>query len=628
MLLFAMLFVLLAGSSCSDKHITPDESFSQAETSENGAVSSEIGSETSEIDITDAGMEESIDLFPNDAWEEEIPTLEETLDPSALSGEKKIAYTWCEAAYEEALNGKSVTDAPAVSWSEAYPVITNQMDRYYRYYLKGGMSMAQFKALMNSFAVIKEGKGIAMGYLDAAAQRTVADPLEEARGWVEKQNFFKAVLCLAEADDEQKREVHTIISENKDEFKSAVTEVVTDFMVRYKIAEGKAFLQSLVGCGLNAHLTSEAKRLEEYRAFQEDNLVACNVANTFENIYTHCLIAFPEINFASERTYRWCGDDCLTVHEFKTILQALYEKDYIIVDANLFYDEANDTFASTLMLPAGKKPLLLTYDDVTYDSRKSGRGMVDKLILDENGRVCTYTKHADGKEVISSDNEIFPIIAAFCREHPDFTFRGAKGTLFFTGFDGICGYRSQSEPVDDAESALRLDRQKEVQSAKVVIEALRDEGFSFGSHSYNHHNMPKYASSSLRRDTTQWLEEVGAIVGETKLFCWPYGAHTQDNVSLRKNDDHKYLFNSGFKFFFGCGALRYLADEPDDCGIFSDRKAITGEALYYYEMGYKTYIREYSYLFDPNSVWDPARLPYRYLPPYDAENDQTKNHGT
>lgn len=568
--------------------------------------------------------DETVDLFPDgEEPTPEPPVLEE---PSTPTTDKSIAAkSWCDKAYKEALNGKTVSPLSTVSWSDTYRTYSNEMDRYYRYYLQGGMTMSQFTSLMNSFASVKEAKGLALGYLDAAEARTVSEPLKEAKAWIEKENYLMAVRCLAKAPSSEKAEVKALIVKDLELFKSAVTEEITDFMVRYRINDGKVFLNALNGCGIDAHLASELQRLEEYRAFQEDDLVSVSTLNTLENIYTHCLIAYPDINFASERTYRWCGDDCLTPYEFMTIIQALYDKGYIIVDANLFYNAETDSPVTSLKLPKGKKPLLLTYDDVTYDSRKDNRGMVDKLIVDENGRICTYNEFADGSSEISYGNEIFPLIEAFCRKHPDFTFRGAKGTLFFTGFDGICGYRSQSEPLDEAEAALGLDRQDEVRKAKFVIENLRDEGFSFGSHSYNHHRMPKYTDSELRWDTTHWLEEVGAIVGETPLFCWPYGGHTLGNVSLRSNDGHKYLFNSGFKFFFGCGAGRYLANEPDDHGIFSDRKAITGEILYFYKMGYKTYLREYSYLFDPNSVWDPARVPYMYLPPYDKANDKTLN---
>lgn len=588
---------------------------------ENDAANATVTDDNAAEDQTAESITKEEDTTEEITEKETVPPAV-TLDPASLSGAKKEAYLWCDGVFESAVGGKETVAAPSVNWSEVYAVMSNQMDRYYRHYLSGKMSLSQLETMMNAFATVKEASGIALGYLDAAKQRTVSDPMAKAEEWIGKENFREAALCLSKASS--KKKAKELVSKNSDAFQKGVTEAVTDFMVRYKISEGKAFLQGLKGVGIDPHIEKEENRLEDYRAFQEDGLVECSVLNTLENIYTHCLIAFPEINFASERTYRWCGDDCLTVGEFKSILNSLYEKGYIIVDADLFYNEESDTPVTKLPLPPGKKPLLLTYDDVTYDSRKMGRGMVDKLILDESGRVCTYTKQKNGAEIISYDNEIFPIIAAFCREHPDFTFRGAKGTLFFTGFDGICGYRSQSEPVNDAEAALQLNRQEEVRKAKAVIEALRDEGFSFGSHSYNHYTMPKYSPSELRLDTSRWLEEVGAIVGETKLFCWPYGGHTLGNVSLRSNAEHKYLFDSGFKFFFGCGAGRYLANEPDGNGIFSDRKAITGEILYFYQMGNKTYLREYSYLFDPNSIWDPARVPYRYHAPYDASKDMTK----
>ncbi len=544
-------------------------------------------------------------------------------DPTTLSEAEKEAFTWCNSAYQSALKGSKASSPPTPAWSEIYSLMSDEMDRYYRFYLDGGMTRDQFSALMESFSLHSGAKGIALGYIDSSKLETVTDPLKKAGEWVNKGNFLDASLCLAKVEKvSDNKDAKDLVQKNKEEFQKGVTEAVTEFMVRWDIEKGKTFLNSLSGLGINSHLEAQAKRLEAYRASQEDDLVECNVLNTLENLYSHCLIAFPEINFASEKTYRNCGDDCLTVHEFKAILNSLYEKGYIIVDANLFYDQEKDAPVNVLKLPKGKKPLLLTFDDVTYDSRKDNRGMVDKLILDESGRVCTWSRHADGKEVVSYDNEIFPIVDAFVREHPDFTFHGGRGTLFFTGFDGICGYRTQLEPIDEKEAALGLDRQEEIRAVKPVIEAMRKEGWTFGSHSYGHGRMPTFPSERIRSDTNQWLEEVGAIVGKTGLFCWPYGGHTSGSVSLRKNEDHKFLFDSGFNFFFGCGAGRYLADEPDGFGIFTDRKAITGEILYFYRMGWGAYEREYSYLFDPDAIWDPLRKPYENMPPFDAEKNK------
>lgn len=599
--LFLVICISLILSSCS---------------SEKGSSSKDKGKEAASVL---APVEEVKEFFK---VEKKKATLAPAPDAATLSSAEKDALTWCNSAYQAALKGSKASAPPTASWSAIYSLMSDEMDRYYRFYLDGGMTTEQFCALMESFALHSDAKGIALGYMDCAKLETVTEPLKKATEWVKKKNFLDAALCLAKVEKpSSNKDALDLIQRNKDDLKKGVTDAVTEFMVRWDIDEGKLFLNALSGMGINSHLEKEAERLEAYRASQEDTLVQCNVMDTMENLYSHCLIAFPEVNFASEKTYRYCGDDCLTVHEFKAILNALYEKGYIIVDANYFYDEKNDAPVKVLDLPKGKKPLLLTFDDVTYDSRKDNRGMVDKLIRDDSGRICTWSRHADGKEVVSYDNEIFPIINAFVREHPDFTFRGGRGTLFFTGFDGICGYRSQTVPVDDKEAALGLDRQKEIRSVKPVVEALREEGWTFGSHSYAHRRMPSLSSEKVRQDTTRWLEEVGAIVGKTGLFCWPYGAHTSGSVSLRENADHKFLFDSGFKVFFGCGAIRFLTNEPDDNGIFTDRKAITGEVLYFYKMGFPIYQREYSYLFDPDAIWDPLRKPYENMPPFDpAQN--------
>ena len=37
-----------------------------------------------------------------------------------------------------------------------------------------------------------------------------------------------------------------------------------------------------------------------------------------------------------------------------------------------------------------------------------------------------------------------PLIDRFVEEHPDFSYRGAKGIVALTGYNGILGYRTDS----------------------------------------------------------------------------------------------------------------------------------------------------------------------------------------
>jgi len=593
-----------------------------------GEDSSGVGADSSSADSSSAdssSADSSSDSSSSDTSNTGTPDTEpeeehKPINPDELNAVQQSAYNWCQSAHSAAMKNETLaasSDTKSIenSWSKVYFVISSEMMRYYDDFTDGEMTYTSFECFMKSCTNISSAKGLANGYITLAKSKRVdAEQYAEAKAYVDAGKYMKASMALSKIDKgdfNAAANAKALVAANLENIKAGITEAVTEYMVRYDIADGKKYLEGLRGLGVDSHVDTEAKRLEDYRKFQEDGLVKVNMLETLENIYTHCLIAFPEINFASKSSYSACGPDCLTPYEFKYLLQSLYDKGYIIIDANIAYNEEKDSPNYTIMLPEGKKPLILTFDDVTYDSRKMGRGMVDKLIVDEDGYVCTYTKHKDGTEVVSYDNELFPIINAFVREHPDFTFRGARGTLFFTGFDGICGYRTQSEPVDAAEAALKLDRQSEIAQAKVVIEAMREEGWTFGCHGYNHSNMPKISAASFRKEIDMWREEVGAIVGDTQLFCWPYGAHTNGDVNLRKNAQHKYLFDSGFTFFFGCGSGRYFANELDGYGIFSDRKGVTGNALLYIAAGYKTYVRDYPYLFDTEEIWDPLRRPYK-----------------
>ncbi|QGS69439.1 hypothetical protein CV093_17590 [Oceanobacillus sp. 143] len=95
----------------------------------------------------------------------------------------------------------------------------------------------------------------------------------------------------------------------------------------------------------------------------------------------------------------------------------------------------------TLQLPEGKKPVVISVDDVNYYEYMRQEGNVYKLILDDEGRVATYSLNPKGEEVISYENEIIPILDTFVEENPDFSHEGAKGVLALTGYEGFLDIR-------------------------------------------------------------------------------------------------------------------------------------------------------------------------------------------
>ena len=84
----------------------------------------------------------------------------------------------------------------------------------------------------------------------------------------------------------------------------------------------------------------------------------------------------------------------------------------------------------------------MSEDDLSYYhayGENGAQGYADKLVLDENGQVkCLFTD-VDGVQKIG-DYDMVPLIDTFIREHPDFSYRGAKPTVALTGYNGVFGY--------------------------------------------------------------------------------------------------------------------------------------------------------------------------------------------
>jgi hypothetical protein len=237
----------------------------------------------------------------------------------------------------------------------------------------------------------------------------------------------------------------------------------------------------------------------------------------------------------------------VTAEEYKKILDELYLRDYVLVDINEFYTVKYTNNIKTIevknfMVPKGKKPVILSVDDLSYYESNRKNGTVHKLVLDQNGNIAAWTNTSSGGE-ISYDQDIITITEDFIKQHPDFSIRGAKGIIALTGFEGVLGYRTQ------AERAKTPGYQKEVEDAIVIANKLKKLGWRFASHSYRHLNMPKVSMSSFTNDNKLWDNEVKPILGETDLYIYPYGA------ALEKIEEkHRILRSMDFNLFFGVGS--------------------------------------------------------------------------
>ena len=184
----------------------------------------------------------------------------------------------------------------------------------------------------------------------------------------------------------------------------------------------------------------------------EEAKASCIPVNIDEvtHIFYHSLVVDPIRCFGNQENDPQCiGNNqwMTTVSEFEKITQEMYERGFVLVSIHDLYDVVIDENGkeilqpATIMLPAGKKAFLLSIDDLSYYHSYDNYGYAAKFIIDENGKVRNEYIDAKGNTLIGA-YDVVPLLDDFIEEHPYASYRGAKGTIALTGYNGVHGYRT------------------------------------------------------------------------------------------------------------------------------------------------------------------------------------------
>ena len=303
-----------------------------------------------------------------------------------------------------------------------------------------------------------------------------------------------------------------------------------------------------------------------------------------EHLFFHPVVAYPELAFDGDSQANGIDDWMVTVEEYNRILQSVYDNGYILVDINDVWSEATGEdgqprmVRNTLYLPEGKKPLIISYDDVNYYDYMLKDGFTYKLILGEDGLLWSWGKDPQGNEVVSQDLDALTILDKFVREHPDFSPFGAKGSLSLTGYQGILGYRTNTD-TKDWDEAKEAVRQQEREAVKPIIAELKRTGWTFGSHTWGHINLSNHSVESVKEDTQRWLDEVGSLVGPTTILYYPHGARPDGGDWQQTGPVFQYLQSQGFRVFASVGIESFSYIKKDICAVICDRLHPDGTTL-------------------------------------------------
>ena len=120
------------------------------------------------------------------------------------------------------------------------------------------------------------------------------------------------------------------------------------------------------------------------------------------------------------------------------MLPLFLENDFVLYDITemVEFDENGMARRKDIYLPEGKKPLVISIDDVSYYDYMQPDGFAQRLVINDAGDVVTEVKAPDGTVSQTYDGDVMPIVDQFVKEHPEFSFRGAKGIVAPTGYQG------------------------------------------------------------------------------------------------------------------------------------------------------------------------------------------------
>lgn len=312
-----------------------------------------------------------------------------------------------------------------------------------------------------------------------------------------------------------------------------------------------------------------------------------------QHIFFHSLIVYPELAF-DDRGHPANGYNMwmATVSEFKKMLPSLEAKGYVLYPLADYIEQdpgnPGKIKLKDIYLPPGKTPLVLSVDDVNYYDYMKPDGFANRLVMGSDGRVWTEVITPEGKVTQTRDGDVMPILDDYVEAHPEFSWKGTKGTLALTGYQGALGYRITDNLPQEAEWQ---------QTVKTIADAMKANGWSFACHSYTHNGYFRDGSLTMKQikyDTDRWVKKIMPYIGETNIYISPFGVH------FKKDDPrYRYIVDQGFQIYCPVDNSRKITVNSDN--IVMPRVNIDGYSMT------KRATELQKYYFDVSAVLDPAR---------------------
>ena len=373
----------------------------------------------------------------------------------------------------------------------------------------------------------------------------------------------------------------------------------------YNYDEAIAKLNTFTGTDAEHQQAITAKKAEYTNA--QSQLVEWKDVSQIPNLSFHVLMADPTRAISDAQYGGLYNRNFVTIDEFSKILEQLYAGGYILIDFDSFIststgvDGKESFFQSPLMLPAGKKPIMITETMVNYfnymidgnndgEPDAGGAGFACKLVVDANGDI--KAQYVDGSnQTLVGNYDLVPILEDFIKAHPDFSYRGARATLAVTGHEGVFGYRCNTSYIA-SKSQSYYDEQ--VAGAKEIAQALRDKGYTIASYTYSNQKYRDLSAKEISQEMTNWTNQVTPILGEVDVLVF---ARENGGINDYTGAVFTALSDTGFQYFVDDGEKPSVTINTSY--VRQTRIMVTGMNMQWHPTWFTQY-------FDCNAVLDIA----------------------
>ena len=421
------------------------------------------------------------------------------------------------------------------------------------------------------------------------------------RAWVREVMEDDPPSTKAEAEQPETGSAESKTAETAGPDYSLLIEEADRQAAQYDYDRAIELLKQVEGYEQNAQLSKAVSRLTAARS----ELSKVDITKIAQ-LSVRSLIADPAAAFSS-RSKDTLAANCITVSEFKAVLEQLYKNGYVLVSLHdMAGSDENGAFAAgAIRLPQGKKALVLSVEEVASLETNTGLGFAGRLVLDEEGNPKNEISR---KDQTLGELDVVPILESFIKKHPDFSYKGTRGIIALTAYDGILGYRTAPKYGDPSHADYKptyagIDTEAERAEAAKLAARLKELGWEFASRSWGRINMANAGLERIEEDTARWKAQTESLIGPTDILFFDSGG---DIGSWRgyaeDNEKFAYLSSEGFHYFCGVDltTIPWVQFSASAAYLRQGRVTVNGTSL-------KQYSSRLAPFFDAEAVLDQAR---------------------